>query len=91
MAVAFPRPIGREDFDLIVGVFAALLGTALEQLGEIIDVLPVVVCEGRTSSAASTSSSASATSADTADADTSSSSSAAGGGGGGSDASAAGS
>ena len=47
MAVAFPRPISREDFDLKVGLFAALLAAAFEELFKVIDVLAVAVGEGR--------------------------------------------
>ena len=47
MAVAFPRPISREDFDLKVGSSAALLATVLEELFKVIDVLAVAVGEGR--------------------------------------------
>ena len=47
VAVAFPRPISREDFDLKVGVSAALLATAFEELFKVIDVLAVAVGEGR--------------------------------------------
>ena len=45
--ITFPRPIFLKDFDLNVGVFGALLGTAFEKLDEIIDVLSVAVGEGR--------------------------------------------
>ena len=47
VAVAFPRPISREDFDLKVGVSADLLATASEELFKVIDVLAVAVGEGR--------------------------------------------
>ena len=47
VAVAFPRPISREDFDLKVGSSAALLATVLEELFKVIDVLAVAVGEGR--------------------------------------------
>ena len=42
-----PRPIFLKDFELNVGGFGALLCTAFEKLGEIIDVLSVAVGEGR--------------------------------------------
>ena len=47
MAVAFPRPVFLKDFDLNVGLFAALLAAAFEELFKVIDVLPVAVGEGR--------------------------------------------
>ena len=47
MAVAFPLPVFRKDFDLNVGLFAALLAAAFEELFKVIDVLPVAVGEGR--------------------------------------------
>ena len=47
MAVAFPWPVFRKDFDLNVGLFAALLAAAFEELFKVIDVLPVAVGEGR--------------------------------------------
>ena len=47
MAVAFPRPVFRKDFDLKVGLFAALLAAAFEELFQVIDVRPVGVGKGR--------------------------------------------
>ena len=47
VAVAFPRPVFRKDFDLKVGLFAALLAAAFEELFKVIDVLSVAVGEGR--------------------------------------------
>lgn len=47
IAVSFPRPIVREDFEIVAGFFAALLATAFEKVGESVDVLAVVVGEGR--------------------------------------------
>ena len=43
VAVAFPRPVFRKDFDLKVGLFAALLAAAFEELFQVIDVRPVGV------------------------------------------------
>ena len=47
VAVAFPGPVFRKDFDLKVGLFAALLAAAFEELFQVIDVRPVGVGKGR--------------------------------------------
>ena len=50
VAVAFPGPEVFEDFDLKVGLFAALLAAAFEDLFKVIDVRPVRVGKGRQAS-----------------------------------------
>ena len=47
MAVAFPRSVFGKDLDLKVGISAALLATAFEELFKVINVLSVAVGEGR--------------------------------------------
>ena len=47
VAAAFPRSVFGKDLDLNVGGFAALLATAFEKLGDIINILSITVGEGR--------------------------------------------